>query len=457
MREDAFAVWPFHLHALIRSTLRGADDNTDDRWSEQDWQHAAARAHTTLGEQWSSSTVGGRLLLVAALRQGLALARDHRLDLDWLTEAAWAYVGDWLWEPVAPPAPQTAGTGAGAGELQTPADALIETLSALARRQHEHRERTVQRLTAVLDSALLPEDLTDLARYYQAKAQRDLGRSADSRRGMQQVAGRGGRLAPDARRGLAHLARLAGDFPTALATAQTLGREGSQQRVLGDLWWPQGDIERAAIAYEAARTDAEQQGIAGERATAQAQRAFVLAFADPGRADDELDLAEQLLTGLDLRATTLTTKIAALIRDAGTDQDIEDRASALRAESAAAGIASARATLELAVAFHHAVLGADDNLAAAVERPHELTRSSDHTYYSDITPASWPASPPAHPPPPSGSTAKMPPAPAGEPCHRPARTPADRGVAPGRTAQGPGRTAGGVTWQTATSSGRGTT
>ena len=37
------------------------------------------------------------------------------------------------------------------------------------------------------------------------------------------------------------------------------------------------------------------------------------------------------------------------------------------------------------MAFHHAVLGADDNLAAAVERPHELTRSSDHTYYSDIT------------------------------------------------------------------------
>ncbi len=57
-----------------------------------------------------------------------------------------------------------------------------------------------------------------MAVYYLAKAQRDLGRSNDSRAGMQLVADGGGRLAPAARRGLAHLARLAGDFPTALAT-----------------------------------------------------------------------------------------------------------------------------------------------------------------------------------------------------------------------------------------------
>ncbi|MCX5215377.1 hypothetical protein OG689_40070 [Kitasatospora sp. NBC_00240] len=31
------------LHALIRSTLRGATDQADDRWSEQDWHRAAER------------------------------------------------------------------------------------------------------------------------------------------------------------------------------------------------------------------------------------------------------------------------------------------------------------------------------------------------------------------------------------------------------------------------------
>jgi len=84
----------------------------------------------------------------------------------------------------------------------------VETLSAIARRQHEHRERTTSRLSAVLASELLPDDLVELvelATYYLAKAQRDLGLTDDSRRGMQRVASADGRLASAARRGLAHL------------------------------------------------------------------------------------------------------------------------------------------------------------------------------------------------------------------------------------------------------------
>ncbi|MGK4586093.1 ATP/GTP-binding protein [Kitasatospora sp. HPMI-4] len=315
VRQDEWALWPFNLHDLVRSTIRGADDRTDDRWSPQDWRDAAQRAHTALGEQWTTSTNPGRTLLVAVLRQGLALARDHRLDLDWLTQAAWAYIGDSIWEPLAPPQRP----GAATGEPQTPADALVETLSALARRQHEHRERTVERLTAVLDSGLLPDDLTDLARYYRAKGQRDIGRTADSHEGMRQVAAGTTRLAPAARRGLAHLARLAGDFPTALATAQSLGWEGHHQRVTGDLWWLHAEMEEAAAAYQAARAEAEQHAVAGERAICQAQLSLVAAFTDPGLATDALALADQFLTGLDLRATTLTTRIARLVADAGTD------------------------------------------------------------------------------------------------------------------------------------------
>lgn len=43
------------------------------------------------------------MLLVGALRQGLAVARDFELELGWLADAAWAYVGDSVWEPLAPP------------------------------------------------------------------------------------------------------------------------------------------------------------------------------------------------------------------------------------------------------------------------------------------------------------------------------------------------------------------
>ncbi len=218
VHEDPFGVWRYSLHGLIRSTIRNAEDQADDRWSPHDWAKAARRAFAAVGRQWSAAP-DNRILLVACLRQGLTLARDHRLDLGWLADAAWSYISDSIWEPLAPPAASHDLAEAG---LETAADALVEALSALGRRQHEHRERTVDRLTAVIDTGLLP-DLHEMAVYYRAKAQRDLGRSGDSRRGMQLVAEGGGRLAPAARRGLAHLARLAGDFPTALDTARTLG------------------------------------------------------------------------------------------------------------------------------------------------------------------------------------------------------------------------------------------
>ncbi|MEV5242934.1 ATP/GTP-binding protein [Streptomyces cinnamoneus] len=378
--ENPYGLWPYSLHGAIRTAIRTATDHTDDRWTTADWTRAAERALAALGDQWTSTLAPSRILLIGCLRQGLRLARDHRLGLGWLAEAAWTYVGDSVWEPLAPPAPdEPAGSG-----MHTAADALVELLSALARRQHEHRERTAERLTAVIDTGLLPDDLTEMATYYLAKAQRDLGRSDASRTGMQRVAAGGGRLAPAARRGLAHLARLAGDFPTALDTARTLGWEGRHHRVLGDIWWTQGAMDPATAAYEAARAEAEQHGIAGERATTQAQLAFITAFTDPERADDELDLAGHLLSGLDLRATTLTTKIAALIRDAGTADDLDARARLLRAEISVGGLASAEATLELGLAFHHAILDAGDALDAALARLEELTQGGDYAYYTDI-------------------------------------------------------------------------
>lgn len=191
IREDPTGLWPLHLHQVVRSAIRNADDRTDDRWSEQDWHRAALRALTALGQEWAHGPRRERAVLIGVLRQELRLARDFNFaELDWLTEAAFAYVGDSVWEPLAPPAPDGASIA-----LATPADALIETLSALARRQREHRARTVQRLTGVIDSGLLPAELQEMPLYYRAKALRDIGRGDDSRRGYQQVVEGGGSLA----------------------------------------------------------------------------------------------------------------------------------------------------------------------------------------------------------------------------------------------------------------------
>ncbi|MFE3144292.1 ATP/GTP-binding protein [Streptomyces scopuliridis] len=375
--ENPYALWPYHLHRAIRSAVRD-DEHSDDHWTSADWHQAATRALAALGDQWTSATAlaPSRTLLVACLRQGLRLARDHRLaDLGWLINAAFVYTDDSVWEPLTLPTTAEA--------PDTPADALAELLTAIARRQHEHRHRTTDRLTAVLDTRLLPAELTEMALYYRAKAHKDLGHNDAARTGMQQVADADGRLAPRARRGLANLARLAGDFPTALAAAPTLGWKGRHHRVLGDIHWSQADTAAAVTAFEAGRAEAEQHGAAGERAMTQVRLALAVSFADPVRADDELALADQLLNGLDQRSNSLLAQVVALIKDAGTG-GVTDRAQSLHADIETAGLPFLHRFVELALAFHHAVRGEDQGLAATIARLRELTATGGFAYFSDI-------------------------------------------------------------------------
>ncbi|MGY5128252.1 hypothetical protein [Streptomyces nigrescens] len=162
----------------------------------------------------------------------------------------------------------------------------------------------------------------------------------------------------------------------------TLGWKGRHHRVLAHIHLPHGDIERAAAAFEAARAEAEQHNAPGERAIAQTLLALVTAFTDPLRADDELALAHQYLAHLDQRATTFYAAVAALVRDAGTD-----RATVLLAESSVAGLPWLTPLIETAVAFHHAVHGAHDDLTATIDRLHQETANGDSAYYVDITTA----------------------------------------------------------------------
>ncbi|MFE6869578.1 ATP/GTP-binding protein [Kitasatospora sp. NPDC057692] len=387
--EDPHATWPYHLHGAIRTALRSDDTHSADRWTPDDWHQAAQRALAALGTQWQdASPAAGRAWLVACLRQGLRLARDHHLDdLAWLTDAAFAYIDDSVWEPIAPPAPRaTPGDSEGSvAGTDTPADALAELLTAISRRQHEHRERTARRLTAVLDGGLLSDELADVARYYRAKADKDLGRTTASLEGMQQVAAAGGRLAPQAQRGIANLARIAGDFPAALAAASTLTWKSRRHRVRGDILWPQGDFAAAAQALRDGRAEAEQHDAPGERAIAQTRLALVTAFTDPTRADEEIALARQYLEPLDQRATALLLQVAALVRDAGTDnRELTERATVLRTRIDVAGLPWLIPLLETALAFHHALRDAGDDLTAAISRLADATTSGDFAYYADI-------------------------------------------------------------------------
>jgi hypothetical protein len=155
--------------------------------------------------------------------------------------------------------------------------------------------------------------------------------------------------------------------------------------VRGDILWPQGDFTAATQALLDGRAEAEQHAAPGERAIAQTRLAVVTAFTDPVRAQEEIALARQYLEPLDQRATVLHVHVAALIADAGTaDRDITDRAAVLRTQIDVAGLPWLIPLLETALAFHHSIQGAQDDLTAALARLRTATVSGDFAYYLDI-------------------------------------------------------------------------
>ncbi|MER5395392.1 ATP/GTP-binding protein [Streptomyces sp. NPDC002599] len=364
--NDSAALWPYRLHNLVRSAVRSPDDTTEDRWSPEDWRRAALRCFLALGKLRQEHHPVDRRLLLSCLQQGLVLARDFDLELGWLVEAAFQYVDDSVWEPLS--FGNTATTESGSAQLASPAEALLETLNAVARRQREHREQTVRRLTAVLNTRLLPDEAWELAQYYLAKAERDIGRADESRAGMRRIHSAGGRLAPSAGRGLAHLSRRHGKLPEALAIAQTLGWAGRQHRIEGDIRWLHGDMLGSRDAYMEGRRQAEQHRSSGESAMAQACVAFATAFVDPGTATDDIELANQLLQGVNLRWSQFNARLASLIADAGVHDDVPDRSGVLLAETEAAGMHHGYMYVHLVLCFHHAVRGDDDRLRAAISR-----------------------------------------------------------------------------------------
>ncbi|WP_328894182.1 ATP/GTP-binding protein [Streptomyces sp. NBC_00236] len=374
---DPGAPWRYQLHGLIRDAVREADDTSEDRWSEADWKRAAGRAFLALGRETDGAD---RVRLVAALRQGLRLARDYELDLGWLADAAFSYVDDFVWEPIELPAGEVSGTAEG-----SPAEALAVTLSTIAQRQREHRSHTASRLRLVLEGGQLPDHLLELPRYFLAECDRDLGNFDASLDGMRQVADSGGRLAPTAARGLVHLARRVGRFERVRTAVESLGPEGRADRARGDLWWTQGNIGPACSAYAAGRDEALDLDQPGEAALSQACLAFAAAFQDRPRAAEQIARAEQMLGGVAIRWADLQTSIASLVRDAGVAADLPQRAEDAVVRACEAGLTSSLAYIRLAVCLHFLVLGEPVALAGARTRLRECVHGEEFAYLAELS------------------------------------------------------------------------
>lgn len=378
--EDPGAPWPYRLHDLIRDAVREADSTSEDRWSPADCRRAAQRAFSALADE----ATGDRARLVAALRQGMKLARDHSLDLGWLTDAAFRYVDDYVWEPIELPVESAPGDGAG-DEIQSSVDALAVTLATIALRQRRHRAHTADRLQAVLASDRLPAPLLELPRYFLAECERDLGNIERSLVGMQQVVDAGGRLAPTAARGLVHLARRVGRFPRVLSAADALGVEGRRDRVLGDLWWTQGNVTLACSSYATSRDEALRRDQPGEAALSQACLAFAAAFQDRPRAAEQIARADELLGMVSIRWAEIQVRIAALVREVGFAADLQATAENVVIMAREAGLTSSIAYIRFALCLHAVVLRSPALLDEARAQLRECVRGDEFAYLEELS------------------------------------------------------------------------
>lgn len=237
---------------------------------------------------------------------------------------------------------------------------------------------------------------------------------------MRLVADGGGRLAPAARRGLAHLARLAGAFPHRPGRRRNARPAGPPAPCPGRCAAGPGrhDPRDSSVRNRPHRSRTPRhRGRTRHRPGPGAPSSSP--SPTPAGPTTNSTSPQQLLTGLDLRATTLTTRTAALVRDAGTNRDVEDRARLPRTDIDVAGLTSADTALDLALCFHHAVQDNRPALATTIARLRERTHTGDYAYYADITHYMAGLPLPA-PSPPNGSTESRKPAPAGAPWSPPA-------------------------------------
>ncbi|MCW2917410.1 MAG: hypothetical protein JWN52_5478, partial [Actinomycetia bacterium] len=381
---DPGALWPYHLHDLVREAVRDADSTSEDHWSPADWRQAAQRTFDALGREFTEHRgEPDRRCLLACLRQGLRLARDFDLELGWLVDAAFAYVQDFVWEPVDLTPAGPAGP-AGNSVIDGPAVALAEALTAIARRQRQHRSITADRLRVILNSQFLPEQLHELPQYFLAECDRDLGRLTESLEGMRQVASNGNHLAADAARGLLHLARRLGHFPDVLAAAAELGAEGKQHRTLGDVLWTQGSIGPACASYARGRDEALALDQHGEAALSQACLAFAAAFEDRARASEQIARAEHMLAGANARFAELQVRNARLLHNCGSAVDLPEQAEAVAALAAENGLSSCVAYARLAACFHAAVRGPVDLVHASRANLRECVRGAEFAYLLEL-------------------------------------------------------------------------
>ncbi|MFF7333645.1 hypothetical protein [Streptomyces sp. NPDC008150] len=325
-------------------------------------------AFEELGVRQEQARPWDRKTLITCLNQGLEMAHEQNLPLSWLTDAAYGFTCDHVWEETLRPRVPGVPGGPACGPddaISTAGQALAIALVAIAERQHRHRAVTEDTLRRCLNAGVLSGEAQDLVTYFHSESTRDLGRAVESEAALRTLAARGGRMSPSAVKGLVHLWRRAGRFRDIEAALETLPAGPVRSRLAGDLWWSQARFDLADDSYLAARDAAWQQGTVGESALSESCRAFAAGFGDRDAALRTADSAAELLAAVDIRWAGLQVSLGRLLAAAGSDPGLGERCEDLARAARSAGLSSSAAYVELVRGFDGAVRQDSEALSTA--------------------------------------------------------------------------------------------
>lgn len=381
VRSDPEGFWPLYLSDPVRKCIRNAS-TWEGSWTENDWRAGAERALSELGRRFERSRRDrDRQTLINYLNDGIRLAHDFDLETAWLSDAAHDYVADFVWEPtLAPEVPPVEK----AEHITTAAHALGLALISIRSRQETHRATTRSELEICIDSGQLSGDARDLVAYFRAECLRDLGEAENARTAMQALIGPRRSMNLQATEGLIYTHRRNGLFATAQSVLADLPESALRWRLQGDLDWNHGRFGDAAESYAKSCDLAEEQGLSGQHAEAEASRAFALGFEGGRPAAESVERARELLKRARIAWGDLQTDNAELLLAAGTEADVGDRAAEAMRAGEGAGLSSITAYAALAAAFDAALQDDPERLAEARQVVFSLVGGRHFRYLLEI-------------------------------------------------------------------------
>jgi tetratricopeptide (TPR) repeat protein len=308
--------WPNTLHPVLRDAIRAIDHELPDAWSPREWNAAAQRSVTKLGEL-AIEAIARRWRATAAscFTQSLRLCAQFSLTAPWLDSVIEFLADSGMWSTFDVRLPEDQ-------EIPAVVDAILGGLRGLALRRDGSLGEAVEQLEVALRSEELDFRLRSFFELHRAHAVRNAGRYPEARGFYERLSGDDSAYAVRARLQLADLEMLEGDFSASLETLDGLGASGEMldsdvrgeaMRVRGHVHRVNCELEMAELAYRRALTLARMIDSPALEGKALTNLAETLCWSDPGQGGELAGEAIAFNRGLENQLEVLKAHVAAAL------------------------------------------------------------------------------------------------------------------------------------------------